>query len=110
MCVCYLCLYVLGQELDGDPDTGVHEALDEPGVNVQVSDETNQPDDQEGCSQHHLLPELLQREEGRETDGKSGEMVEKGWIYRRRENVIEVMEKKAWKEKGRWKKNEREER
>lgn len=66
---CVLDSDVLGEELHSDPDARVHEALDQPGVNVQVSDETNQPDDHERCSQHHFLPELLQQEEGKETGG-----------------------------------------
>lgn len=52
---------VLGEELHGDPDAGVHEALDQPRVDIQVGDETDEPDDHEGRPQHHLLPELLQR-------------------------------------------------
>lgn len=74
MPVCNLCHSCnrdpLGEELHGDPDAGVHEALDQPGVDVQVSDETDEPDDQEGCSQHHLLPELLQEEEDRKETNK----------------------------------------
>lgn len=66
---CYPCWNVLGEELHGDPHASVHEALNQPGVNIQVSDETNQPDDHEGCSQHHLLPELLWQGQGKETDG-----------------------------------------
>ena len=60
----------LGEELHGDPDAGVHEALDQPGVDVQVSDETHEPDDQEGRSQHHLLPELLREEKETNNGGE----------------------------------------
>lgn len=49
----------LGKELHRHPDSSVHETLDEPRVDVQVSDEAHQPDDHEWRSQHHLLPELL---------------------------------------------------
>ena len=79
-CVC-LCMYVclgvcvcvcvvLGEELHSDPHPSIHEALDEPGVDVQVGNEAHQPDDQEGGPQHHLLPELLQDNQGREEGGR----------------------------------------
>lgn len=58
--------------MHGDPDASVHEPLDEPGVDVKVGDETDQPDDHKGCSEHHLLPELLRQREEKETDGKPG--------------------------------------
>lgn len=50
---------ILGEELHGDPDASIHDALDQPRVDVQVSDETHQPDDDERSSQHHFLSELL---------------------------------------------------
>lgn len=61
-CVSLCDCYVLGEELHGDPDTGVHDALDQPGVDIQVCNETDEPDNHERRSQHDLLPELLQKE------------------------------------------------
>ena len=57
--VCVYRGHVLGEELHSDPQSSVHEALGEPGLDIQVSDEAHQPDDQEGGRQHHLLSELL---------------------------------------------------
>ena len=59
MIVCVYPGHVLAEELHGDPHCSVHEALGEPGVDIQVSDEAHEPDDQEGSGQHHLLSELL---------------------------------------------------
>lgn len=66
----------LGEELHGDPDAGVHDALDQPGVDIQVGDETDEPDDHEGRSQHHLLPELLQKEKAAGQMTKGGRWIE----------------------------------
>ena len=58
-CACLNVCVLLGEELNSQPHGCIHQPLSQPGVNVQVSDEPHQPDDQEGGPQHHLLTEVL---------------------------------------------------